>query len=234
MNFEHCIAVERDLVYPKWDDDEGDPHVENLIKALYGELGGLWRWTPADWNPQGLLVANNAKSGESAKRKRSSDHVEEMQKRQYPESVSVADDGFKRFEGKIKKLFEECIDTLTAEMKLGFEQTDVKFRCLTTKVVSIEETIREMKEASRHAEPEEPKEPKELEESAKKVAEEKVGDNTATSKRKVAETATTSKDKDRVSTDPSKKSPSRKKNQPARSSVPDRVMRNRRKNKKYL
>ncbi|CAA7057639.1 unnamed protein product [Microthlaspi erraticum] len=49
--------VERDFVYPKWDEDKEDPRVDNLINALYGDLG-RWRWKPADWNPQGVLVKN--------------------------------------------------------------------------------------------------------------------------------------------------------------------------------
>ncbi|CAA7037668.1 unnamed protein product [Microthlaspi erraticum] len=57
VNFDHCIMVERDFVYPKWDEDKEDPRVDELINALYGDLG-RWRWKPADWNPQGVLVKN--------------------------------------------------------------------------------------------------------------------------------------------------------------------------------
>ncbi|CAA7051916.1 unnamed protein product [Microthlaspi erraticum] len=55
VNFDHCIMVERDFVYPKWDEDKEDPRVDELIKALYGDLG-RWRWKSADHYGNVFLV----------------------------------------------------------------------------------------------------------------------------------------------------------------------------------
>lgn len=69
-------------------------------------------------------------------------------------------------------------------MKLGFEKTDFKFRILTKKMVRIEETIKEMKEALRRPEPDELKEAEapQLEDKPsgeeENADEEKVADNT--------------------------------------------------------
>ncbi|CAA7025699.1 unnamed protein product [Microthlaspi erraticum] len=198
VNFDHCIMVERDFVYPKWDEHKEDPLVDNLIRALYGELG-QWKRKPEDWNPQGVLV-KNSKPAESVKRKRSSDHGDEMQKRLCPESVSLAEDGFSRFHEKLKFLFADGFSKLSADMKLGFEQSDSKFTILTRKVVRIKKPVQTMQVASRHLdpEPEAPKQKNELfgeegdaraEEKAatpkkdnqeeEAASEEKVADNTA-------------------------------------------------------
>ncbi|CAA7037667.1 unnamed protein product [Microthlaspi erraticum] len=81
-----------------------------------------------------------------------------MQKRQCPESVSSAEDGFSRFEEKMKVLFEDGFGKLSAAMKSGFEQSDSKFTILTRKVIRIEKTVQSMQAASRrpNTEPVEP------------------------------------------------------------------------------
>ncbi|CAA7028140.1 unnamed protein product [Microthlaspi erraticum] len=57
--FKNCELVDREEVYPRWDDDVEDLYVDNIIKAIYGELGGRWRWKPSDWDEEGVLVSNH-------------------------------------------------------------------------------------------------------------------------------------------------------------------------------
>ncbi|CAA7014442.1 unnamed protein product [Microthlaspi erraticum] len=71
-------------------------------------------------------MVKNPKPPESAKRKRSSDHGDEMQKRMCPESISLAEDGFSRFEEKLKLMIEECTSKLFAEIKLCEQHPDPK------------------------------------------------------------------------------------------------------------
>ncbi|CAA7025721.1 unnamed protein product [Microthlaspi erraticum] len=186
LNFDHYIMIERDFAYPKWDDDKDDPLADNLIKALNGEVTGSGNWRT------GIL-----------------------KKRLCPESVSLAEDGFSRFEEKLKLLFEECTSKLTAEMKLGFEQSDSKFTILTRKKNEPAGDEGDAKAEEKAATPmkDKPKEPFEMpqlkdevsgEEEEEAASEEKVVDNTA-------EMAAPKKNKARVSSEPSPTSSSRKK-----------------------
>ncbi|CAA7044921.1 unnamed protein product [Microthlaspi erraticum] len=59
--FNHMVMVDRPDVYPHWDKDVDDKKVDNIIKALFGEFGGGWKWKPADWVREGILVVKKVK-----------------------------------------------------------------------------------------------------------------------------------------------------------------------------
>lgn len=61
--------MDRSSVYPEWDDDVDDGDVENIIKALYGELGGRWRWKASDWISEGVFVSKHPRIEESKLRR---------------------------------------------------------------------------------------------------------------------------------------------------------------------
>lgn len=148
--------VDREEMYPLWDNDVEDWKVDNILKALYGEFGGPWIWKPADWAPIGIYMAKTVKSGKSAKSenvekssglKRLHDSVADddyeafsLHKRGrtsgYP-SVEPSGDGWKSLEAKIVELFDRFSKQHFAELKLGFERCDEKIQILTTEVVAM-------------------------------------------------------------------------------------------------
>ncbi|CAA7028279.1 unnamed protein product [Microthlaspi erraticum] len=184
------------------------------------------------------------------KRKRSSDPGDEMQKRLCLESVSFAEDGFSRFEEKLKVLFEDGFNKLLCKQHQGVRTPNLwnlmRLMRRTSRLLKMVEPRRRLprmpllgrmlqprrrmplprRTASEPFQTPQLKDEVSGEEEEEAASEEKVADNStekaATPKKKKAPA--------RVSNNPSPKSSSRKKNQPAE---PTRILQNRRQNPKY-
>ncbi|CAA7028512.1 unnamed protein product [Microthlaspi erraticum] len=90
VNFNNWTAVEdRTQVYPRWDDVVDDGDVDNIVKALHGELGGRWRWKMTDWIEAGVLVARHPRVEESKSQRGITETESVSQKRHCPWSPSL-------------------------------------------------------------------------------------------------------------------------------------------------
>ncbi|CAA7059544.1 unnamed protein product [Microthlaspi erraticum] len=196
-------------VYPRWDDDVEDLYVDNIIKAIYGELGGRWRWKPSDWDEEGVLVSNHPRVDVKPPIKVEASFTD-SKKRPRPTPPSNYDD----IEETLQRLISDCTRTLSADLKAGFQKYDRQLAALTSTVAGMERSVKQLmdvrlQEQRRSDDPS----PKKDETGAK---EDETGAKEDVTGAKEAKTAQP------VSTDPSPKSPNSSKvqdKQPKRRSI---------------
>ncbi|CAA7043664.1 unnamed protein product [Microthlaspi erraticum] len=201
--FKNCELVDREEVYPRWDDDVEDLYVDNIIKAIYGELGGRWRWKPSDWDEEGVLVSNHPRVDVKPPIKVEASFTD-SKKRPRPTPPSNYDD----IEETMQRLISDCTRTLSADLKAGFQKYDRQLAALTSTVAGLERSVKQLmdvrlQEQRRSDDPS----PKKDETGAK---EDETGAKEDVTGAKEAKTAQP------VSTDPSPKSPNSSKVQDKR------------------
>ncbi|CAA7061736.1 unnamed protein product [Microthlaspi erraticum] len=137
--FKNCELVDREEVYPRWDDDVEDLYVDNLIKAIYGELGGRWRWKPSDWDEEGVLVSNHPRVDVKPPIKVEASFTD-SKKRPRPTPPSNYDD----IEETMQRLISDCTRTLSADLKAGFQMYDRQLAALTSTVAGLERSVKQL------------------------------------------------------------------------------------------
>ncbi|CAA7061995.1 unnamed protein product [Microthlaspi erraticum] len=126
-------------VYPRWDDDVEDLYVDNIIKAIYGELGGRWRWKPSDWDEEGVLVSNHPRVDVKPPIKVEASFTD-SKKRPRPTPPSNYDD----IEETLQRLISDCTRTLSADLKAGFQKYDRQLAALTSTVAGMERSVKQL------------------------------------------------------------------------------------------
>ncbi|CAA7059229.1 unnamed protein product [Microthlaspi erraticum] len=147
VNFNHMIMVDRDNAYPRWDNDVDDEHIENVMKAFYGELGGTWRWKPSDWISEGVIVLDKVKEEKGIDKKRHLDSGLGPSKRPCPAygiDGHTSGASWDTFQSTVAAMFEQFSKQQTGEIGLRFDRLDEKVEVLTSKISCMESTIEKL------------------------------------------------------------------------------------------
>ena len=145
VNYE---AKEIDEMFPKWDNDESDVVVENLVKFMFAAKG-KWKWTQECWPVEGakkwtnpVYVKQERPQPTVNEERRAQPTVNEERRAQkkarteaYTESHAAARNGITREE--IEQLFKDMTKVMTA----GFGQCVEEVKLLGGRMEALENKV---------------------------------------------------------------------------------------------
>ncbi|CAA7058025.1 unnamed protein product [Microthlaspi erraticum] len=134
-----------------WDNDVEDDDVDNVIKALYGELGGVWRWKPSDWIREGIMVLDNVKAEKGFPRKRLLDSDDLSVKRPchaYGMEGQSSDAGLGTIQSALQAMFDQFTVYQSGQITNRFDRLEYKVELLTNQVTSLESAVEKLRQGS--------------------------------------------------------------------------------------
>lgn len=129
-----------------WEDDEEDPKIDNIMKAMLGEFG-QWKWLRTHWEVTGIKVSNNVKVDLKDVKKRPLHVEEESGKRHCPGPSNPSTDVMFNLVETVKKEIDTWGSALIEEIKAGFRTCESRYNLLTEKVEGLSTDVKGLKEA---------------------------------------------------------------------------------------
>ncbi|CAN6890091.1 unnamed protein product [Brassica oleracea] len=132
VNYE---AKEIDEMFPKWDNDESDVVVENLVKFMFAAKG-KWKWTQECWPVQGAEKWTNPVYVKQESPQPTVNEEKRAPKKARTESPAADRNEITRVE--IEQLFKDMTEVMT----VGFGQCVKEVKLLGGRMEALEKKVR--------------------------------------------------------------------------------------------